>query len=686
MIGDSMDERNGRHIHCRELIDVPCDQLMRWDVAQPIYITFDDGEVLRTNLRRTILSQFAWKLHRNLKRLPLLSRHHIGNGQYGPAVLHKTFSNILRDAHVAYYGAGPIMRDDPVEDYDRENCWELVYRAINDIWNFIVGDLTAYMRGFDYADILEVNRDPVVRSIRDNCGKTPAAIDSAMKQLSTYLMSKEADHLADNPLIIQYRGGFLKRDQMHLLFMPRGNMTDVDSRVIPKPIMNSFLQGITEFTDFLVESKMAAKALLFQDHPLKTTEYFNRKMLTSTAYVRELWYGDCGTTKYIQVPLARTSANRVSSFFNDAIGKYYLDEDSGTLKALKKSDTHLIDSVVKFRSPMFCATRHDGRICSVCFGEMSYSIPRKTNVGHVAAVVLGGSTSQLVLGVKHHENNINVGELDISKDTARYFEQGRRSTVLRVKPWLRGKTTCIVTRFAPDDHSNNASGLINLMRSSVDIKEMSSQRITQFAQTGISWIDDEGNYVSDTVKLETCGRQASFTQEFLIYIKRVGYSVDGAGNCVISLDEWDFRSDVFELPIRHMNMLDYNKEIEAFIRSTGGGAGSAVRRLVDYSSAEEALIDLADLVSVKLSIPIPYLEVMLLSMMRGVDDDHTNIPHIDEDFRFMTHSDCIRYRSMSAVMAYEDQVKLHLDVDSYEITHRMPHGYDEILDMISSTE
>lgn len=71
--------------------------------------------------------------------------------------------------------------------------------------------------------------------------------------------------------------------------------------------------------------------------------------------------------------------------FSTWVGMNYLDEDSGTYKPLKKSDTHLVGKTLNFRSIVAGCNHADiYGVCETCFGQLR-RVCRKTPIWDICA-------------------------------------------------------------------------------------------------------------------------------------------------------------------------------------------------------------------------------------------------------------------------------------------------------------
>jgi hypothetical protein len=138
--------------------------------------------------------------------------------------------------------------------------------------------------------------------------------------------------------------------------------------------------------------------------------------------LKNLYRGDCGSTHYykwkVRPGTEGTSTESPRKPDLDLIqGKFYLDEETNTLKAIKKTDTHLIGKTIKLRSPISGCnhTNHYG-ICEVCYGQLSDNIPPNTNLGQANGTMVCEKSSQGVMSVKHYDGSSKVEPIIIAQE------------------------------------------------------------------------------------------------------------------------------------------------------------------------------------------------------------------------------------------------------------------------------
>jgi hypothetical protein len=652
-------DRPMRHLKARDLLHVSKEDMLSMP-DEKFVLAFDDGEIV-TNTRRTIMSHAHWDIGRQYTKTPLLKHHHIGDKPLGQDILLDVLSNYARDVHNAY-GA----------DYDREDLWLTIYRNVNSVYNTFIVHCEAYMTTSDILDYLEIYDHPEVVAANAEVVGTQSSLDDTYDRLTAALTS--SPELQHNPVVQAINAGLVKVNQVNQIIGPRGYMTDIDSNIFETPILSGYFEGITSLHDAMIESRGAAKALTFTKKPLRQVEYFNRKMQLSSSNVHELIMGDCKTVKYATVTMNKNLLKCME-------GKYVI-MDNGDLVPIRMSDKHLIGQTIKMRSSLHCGFRGAASVCSCCFGELAFSVPRYTNLGHLCSTEMCQEGSQLVLSVKHFDGSSKVIDIYISESDARYIRDGHRISTLALNKKL-SKFSPYLLMVASGKSIEGAEGLTSLAQVE-NVDQMQVHRTTSFREVVFGTTQEDGTNIEEYVTVSVGNRFGSLSKEMLQHIQKVGYTITDKGLYHVDLSDWNYDKDAFILPMRHLNMLDAMSEIEVFIRSpretnTDKRLGNT-KKLVDYTNLDEALVDLNELVSSKLSVNIAHLEVVMLSLLRRADDPHDyRIPDINEPAIFESHSVLMEFRSAGAGMGYERQPQMFENHESYLIKNRPAHILDAML-------
>lgn len=665
-----------RRITAREFMNT--DVIGQWPLPdEKLEIEFDDG-VLLTNTRRTIVSWFCWELHRQFPLTPMYMHHHIGNGFFTAQATLQVMSNISRDLHYAYFDE--TLQDHQETSYNREDVWKCIAKVENEIYNHLSINLEEWQTSTNAFHLLELYDYPAIEAVRKDIKPNQLSITRAYERATEVLMKDPA--LLHNPIIRGLRSKQIKLTQFLQILICRGYLTDIDQIIFRKPITVGFFEGLTSLHDMMIESCSAKKALNSTKKPLRIVEYFNRKMQLSTVVVHTLLWKDCKSERYAEIYVD-------PGMFRSIDGKFYVN-DHGKLEAITPNHRHLIGKTIRVRSAMFCNHRHEGMVCRVCFGENAWSIPDKTNVGHVSCTEMCHEGSQLVLSTKHYDGSAVVDEILISEHDLNYIAvcqhdpnkpemDNSESSALKFNPRLAKMEAKLILESAPRPPVDNASGLPAITKNT-QIEHLSIHRVTSFREVQINVTNLRGEVYDAHVSVSQGARMGSLSKAMLRYVQDNGYTVLEDGKFMIDLADWNFDEVAFALPMRHSNMLDYMSEIEHFIRSPSKKDDqrvSSVRKLKSYLDPVEALVDFHDLVSSKLTVNICHLEVILLSLMRPAEDpDDYRLPHIDVPSMFEEHSRLMAMRSAGGLLAYERQPDVIDDVDSYLIKDRTPHVLD----------
>jgi hypothetical protein len=665
-----------RRITAREFMNL--DVLGNWPLPdEKLEIEFDDG-VMVTNTRRTIVSWFCWELHRKFPLTPIYMRHHIGNAFFTAQATLVAMSNIIRDLHYAYFD--DTLTDHQETSYDREDAWKTIALVENQIYNHLSINLEEWHTSTNAFHLLELFNYGPMKEAREAIKPNQLSITRAYERSSEILMKDP--NLLHNPIVRGLRSKQIKLTQMLQILVCRGYLTDIDQIIFRKPITVGFFEGLTTMHDLMIESCSAKKALISTKKPLRIVEYFNRKMQLSTVVVHTLLWKDCKSERYATIHVD-------PGMFRSLEGKFYLT-DKGRLSPITEYDRHLIGKTLQIRSAMFCNHRGEGAVCRVCFGENAWSVPNRTNLGHVSSTEMCHEGSQLVLSTKHYDGSSVVDEILITEHDADYIcvampdlnnqeSDNTDSSAIKFNRRLEKMEPLLILESRARAPVDNASGLPSVTKHTA-IEHLSIHRVTSFREVQIQVRNLRGEEYTAHVSVSQGARLGALSKPMLRYIQEHGYTVMEDGKFMVDLKDWNFDEVVFALPMRHSNMLDYMSEIEHFIRSPSKKDDqrvSTVRKLKSYTDPVEALVDFHDLVSSKLSVNICHLEVILLSLMRPADDpDDYCLPDIDRESTFEEHGTLMAMRSAGGLLAYERQPDTIDNVDSYLIKKRPPHVLD----------
>lgn len=648
-----------RKMHARDINKMSKEEL--WDLQDgPIEVVFDDGTV-QANARTTILSAYFWKFYQRYPKAPMLKETHLGDRYFGGKIIIDMLTQVLFTTYFSYAERG--------EDLDLEEMAAIAYEIVNDVYNDFTMNCEEYVTTLDIEHMIDVIDHPLIKDAKKGMLPTQASIKKVHGVIKDVLMGEHPD-MEDNPMAIIAKMGLVSMDQLIQCVGPRGFITDIDSNTFREPVMRGYIEGLVNLYDLLIESRSASKSLMMAKDPLAESEYHNRKQQLSANVVQNLHKGDCGSERYAQY---RLRASDLPAW----AGKYYVDEETGKLRVLKKTDRHMAGQMIRYRTVPFCQHPDPAGVCTTCFGTLGDTIPRDTNLGHVAATVFCEIISQLILSVKHLDGSSTVEEVRISEYDRRFLEvrdnpQQMYLTAEMLRSKVKLRMVGAEAKYLSDVH----------FVASAD--QLPITRVTEL--TDIALMIDNGTpeVEKQVIPVQQGGRLASLTHHMLAHVKQHGWEILASGDVEIDLTNWSGDEPVFELPLKHVNMMDYMKRIEAFLRSTDAQErkkqGVTQRVLADFDDVSAAIAELHEMVSTKLMVPVSYLETLIYScMVRDLEKHDHRLPKNFEKPQFGTYNDNMTYRSATGVMAYQGQDRFLTNLASYTIRTRPDHVLDELL-------
>lgn len=536
-------------IKARDLLAQTTNQL--WESLKPIrrfILIFDDGEELEVSWKETIYSSYAWGIIRSYPNTPLLAKHHIrkilGNKRLSPKTSLTLLGNVAWDA-IDHY-----------PDQDRDIFARYTYIQTNVMYNELSLNTEENAGSIDILDFNHVLDSPIIAEINDNIEPTEEGIEKAYAGVIKALDTDPA--LYNNPLAKAGRSGIVNRGQLLQCLTARGFLTDTDSTQYKTPILRGYADGLRLFYDSLIESRSAAKALIFSKKPLQDAEYFSRRLQLMDQVVRNLHIGDCGSKEYlvwhIQGPKYDEKGKEIfSGDLPRLAGKYYLDEETGKLKEINAKDKHLIDKKLKLRSVLDCAHPDPYGICSTCFGGLALTVPKNSNIGHMCCTTMTQKSSQNVLSTKHLDTSAAVEPVRISQGNRKYLVPSGDGSSYLIEKNLKGKLWMIID-------AKQASNITDIM----EVKNVEDLNISRVSQLTMFTLRVQTSVVTEDVPLPVGleRRMASMTYPLLHHIKQKGLTTDENGNYVIDMEGWNREEPILSLPLRHYNMSDHSRKMK----------------------------------------------------------------------------------------------------------------------------
>lgn len=626
-----------------------------YEPTETVVVAFDDGVEMETDIRRTIISWYLWKLHRLYPETPLTSKHHLGSTDLSSKTFIKLESAICKNLIEMYWGR-----------VDLQVLAKQIYELNTDIHNMVVSRLSAYVETLDATDIVSIIYHPSVQEARAEMLAAPSPNSIAKLYEKVPAILKDPEFLPNNSLKQTAVTGNASVAQINQIIATVGLRTDINSYMFPKPVLDSFGTGIKRLHDFMIESRSASKSLMFQKDPIRDTEYFNRRLQILCQPIRYIFKGDCGTSNTLPWKLQVGDDVALD-------GSYYVDDD-GILQVIGKNDhtRKMIGKVIRLRNPLTCAHRHLGGICEACMGQLSYTIPAGTNPGHVAAYTMGEKITQAVLSVKHLDGSTEIRVIDLDPGDRKYVRLDKvRSELILINESV-GKYKDATILLPVEAVTNLAQAM-----STSNLRELSIFKVSHLNKVGIRYTDDDEE-IMDFATVSGPSRPSSLTLDFLEHIRKVGYSQENPKHIEVSLEGWDFNKPAFQLPQKQINMLDFMKQFSSMLESDGN---SSIKKGLDPNNPEDLVAFLRTIYeyshSHNVHINVTYLSIATLALLvRSVDDNDFRLPSDYSNAEFASSSSIMHQRSIGAALAFEEQGNVILNSKSYLKEHRVPHPMD----------
>lgn len=629
-------------------------------------VVFDDGEV-RTNHKECLYSSYFWDFHRMFPKTPLLVSHHVKTIMGKELLRSETHLTLFSNIAQAVYS---VYRNEAHPSID--TLARLIYEKTNEIYNELSYKLEAYVGSMDITDFIKLATHPVVLDALEAAEPTEKSIEATQKLINDFIYKDPSVH--DNPIVRAAKSGLVNKSQLMQCIGLRGFGSDVDSARFPDPIMRGFVRGMRSLYDSIVESRSAAMALFYSKTPLQMVEYFSRRLQLLCQTVNTLHKGDCGSQHYLLFRVRPPEIDgAVMSFEGDLpriVGKYYLDENSGKLKAVKLSDTHLINTTLKLRSPIAgCAHPDPNGICATCFGELAFSVPDKTNIGHMCSTYMAQQSSQSVLSTKHMVGSAKIPPIALTRDQMQFLKVSPRGDAYMLSDQLKDKEVImkVASVFAP--------GISDVYLVD-DLTTLNPSRVSKIKYVTLNIIDQGVDTGDVGIDVNQGKREAYFTYDFMAYVKEKRWRLDDRGNYVFDLSDWNRNKEIMTLPLKHTSTSEHSKEIADMIESSV----KDLKQRDSVTNPQAVLIEFTDLVNVKLHVNMAVLEVILhAATVQSMRDDNYKLPKAGTTSEMGVSELTLANRSLGAFMAYEKQDRISFSPGAFFWKGRPDHPMDVFL-------
>ena len=644
----------------RDLIQVPIEQMKRSPEAARIFLTFDDGEIESTS-RECIHARFCWEMYSIFPHIKVSKEHHLVHyrRRITPSTTGEILNKIKWDCTFLCHEHG-IYPDLP------ESC-EKIY-AITDMIDAFYHELRDYAVFVSSTDFIELQHHPEIQKAMTDLREKPAVVPADIPRVYSIIknvIDSDKDY-ARNVFVMTTRSESTKIGQLNKCIGPNGYIADVDSRIFRKPVIDSFVTGITNIRDLIMESRTAAMSIFYQKHAMQQSEYLTRMLQLAAECVFRVRPGDCGSKRYLEVPI------RKRSDLKDMSGIWYFDPDTETEKPITAKSFHLLKRVVRVRSVLHCQLKDRFGVCAKCYGQLADSLFETDNIGHIAATVLQQFITQMILSNKHLVASASGETVQLSGEDMEYLRpKGDDGSSFYINPALKGK------RFTISFSGENASRLQDITYIE-DLSTMSPSRLTQLDDLYFRVYRGDDLIREYPLVVSTKSQKAFFTIPMLEYIRTNGWSIDANSNYEISMDHWDFSKPIIELPMVQYSTPAHMMAVKEML--TTDSSKENKHTISRYPNPSAALLAFHDLVKLRLNVNFSHLQTIILTYLCADPSNFDfRIPEVKSAGKLMPYKDIMITRDFALAMSYEKHFDTFRSMRTYVIKQRHPHPHSNAL-------
>ena len=653
------------NINARDILRMSRDQVQQF--PSRFKLTFENGITIDATRNKTIYSNYFWDIIRVYPNLLFSSKYYVDSVLKGRPLTSDTHIKLLeviyRDIIVQYQLKKPV---------EKELLLDLIYKVTNDVCNEVTELAESHVTSIDVLDFINATNHPAIKKIRDETVNTDKSIIECYQKTTKVLM--EDSSLSDNRLVKAVKSGMVNVNQLLQCISIRGKFTEVDGFRLPNAIMTNYTLGLNSIYDIVGDSRPAAKSQFFQDSKIQDTEYAARRIQLLTMVVEKIDYFDCGTNQYLDWRISPPTLNDAGGidYPGDLAfleGKYFLNEETGTLDELTINHKHLIGKKIKIRSVIYCQHPDPHRVCEYCFGGLARNVSEYSNIGHLCAATMTQKSTQSVLSVRHIDFNIAGTSIVLNELTSKYFTVSENKIGYILKKDLKGLNPRIVVT------QDEAPGLIDIL----SVEDMKT--ISPITMSGIEAIDivhrdsvSKGE-LAINMNISQSGKKAIMTMDFLIYLKEKRWEIDSKGNFIFDVSDWDYSKPIFELPEVEFSFSDHSAMISRIIESNM----KSLKERSKPGAVVKTLHELFHLVNSKIKVNIAALEIIIYAIMLKGPEQYAMGRNGKESVLGIAKS-VIKNRSLGTAYGFQDVLRLITSPASFFQLDRPDSPFDVLIE------
>ena len=597
-------------------------------------IRFEDNIVVKMKMKDIVISRYYWEI---LYKYPVVIDSNF--------IVSKYYKNNMysSDTHLnfLYQINKKIIADFVKHKDDKNNLMSDVYELIHDtvelLYSELAAELKEYTMSIDAVDMLEIQFRPEIMESIENVRKEMSA-ESVKLAHDIFEEVVRDEALRDNPAVIAYLSGAVNSGQMKSMLTSNGFKTDATGKIFPYPIASSFMLGMDNMYEVLIESRTAVKALYLSTRAIQSTETLAKELQLLAMYIERLRINDdCRSTDYVE-----WFVDEGKKDLDNLLGSYYLNENN-RLEVITEDHKHLIGTKIKIRNAISCKHWDKHAVCGVCFGDLAYQISATSNLGHYSGVNPTGQTTQLSLKTKHQQDSALAETVVLNDISQLFFTIKNKNTYCIKNIKIDNKTKMYIE--APQEFLHSIKDVTMENINKIDIFRVS--KIPFFDLIVKKENNEESSY---RINIQIGNRIGVVTQKMLAHLTdESNYEIVDGNKYRIDITKLKENTPIVTLPDIEYNYLSLALDLK-----------SLLKKVTLKDNPHTFLGKLYNLINSKLKINVAYIGVLVRALM--INDLKTNnfdLPSSDnENPQIAKMVDVIRGRSLpnSLVLGYATMI------------------------------
>lgn len=552
--------------------------------------------------------------------------------------------------------------------------WRNVAIMYNTIYNDIVYNIADYVSTSRLIDFAEIQNNEELLESMLKVREAPIEKKNEMIAASYGVLDKILRYdprYTNNDIRLGYISGNINAKQVKQLLGPRGFITELDGTIFKYPVVNSFTLGLNDLYDIAIESRAGAKALYTSNKAVQQSEYLARGLQLVTMILEVLEDGDCGSNHYLDWYVRPASPENKSDLPN-LLGKWFLNPKTGKEEVITKDHKWLEGKTIKLRSILKCVCEDKTHVCMKCFGELGYSIPSHSNLGHYCSVELSEKITQSILSTKHEMSSAKANDVRLAETTKKYLYIKGNDYYFN-EGLLNNKKVDYFFVI----NQKEAFGIKDLSNTT-KINTIDPLRVSRIETIGLLKMEGKEVLSYDILPIKDVNRYGSFTHKFIEYILNSEWYLNDKDEYVIPLKKWNIKQPMINLLDLEYSFKALNDDVSRLFRKIKQKKGQG-----SIDSPELLLQKLFNIVNFKLDINISLLEGIIYPfIIRDYEKDDCHIGGYTreggepEKRSLRQLHDTIAGRSLGAAYGWERLVILIKSPKSFGGANAVDHPMD----------